>query len=47
MLNETKQHSMALDYDTVDRYAAGDIGAASTGTARRCARLQNPDLVYG
>ncbi len=48
MLVEAKEHWMALDYGTVDRYAAGDIAAGIywNGASMR-ARLQNPDLKYG
>lgn len=48
LLNEARQHWLALDYGTVDAYAAGDMAAGVywNGAAMR-ARLQNDDLVYG
>ena len=47
-LTEAKQHWIAMDYGTVDAYAAATSPRASTGTAPPCAaRLQNKDLVYG
>ena len=47
-LNEAKQHWIAMDYGTVDAYAAGDIAAGVywNGASMR-ARLQNDALVYG
>jgi spermidine/putrescine transport system substrate-binding protein len=43
-----KPHWLALDYGTVDAYAAGDLAAGVywNGASMR-ARLRNPDLVYG
>jgi spermidine/putrescine transport system substrate-binding protein len=48
MLNAAKEHWLALDYGTVDAYAAGDIAAGIywNGASMR-ARLQNEDLAYG
>lgn len=48
MLMEAKPHWLALDYGTVDSYAAGDLSAGIywNGASMR-ARLQNGDLAYG
>ena len=48
MLMEAKPHWLALDYGTVDSYAAGDLDAGIywNGASMR-ARLQNADLAYG
>ena len=47
-LNDAKQHWIAMDYGTVDAYAAGDIAAGVywNGASMR-ARLQNDALTYG
>ena len=48
ILTAAKPHWLAMDYGTVDAYAAGDIAAGIywNGASMR-ARLQNPALVYG
>jgi spermidine/putrescine transport system substrate-binding protein len=48
MLTAAKPHWIAMDYGTVDAYAAGDIAAGVywNGASMR-ARLQNDALVYG
>ncbi len=48
MLMAAKPQWLALDYGTVDSYAAGDLSAGIywNGASMR-ARLQNDDLVYG
>jgi spermidine/putrescine transport system substrate-binding protein len=48
MLTAAKPNWLAMDYGTVDAYAAGDIAAGIywNGASMR-ARLQNPALVYG
>ncbi len=48
MLMAAKPHWLALDYGTVDSYAAGDLDAGMywNGASMRV-RLQNPDFAYG
>jgi spermidine/putrescine transport system substrate-binding protein len=48
VLMEAKPHWLALDYGTVDAYAAGDLAAGVywNGASMR-ARLQNDAIVYG